>query len=138
MTKRNGKKSGIEQGEVGPGRPPKQHRFKPGVSGNPKGKPKGLQDWSTIVRKILGSEELFEAILAHAKEKPGWVNQLGGGNKNAAHAVVMAMIKKALDGDHKAADFLRKTGFGDKIDLTSGGEPIQALVEFVGDAADQG
>jgi hypothetical protein len=26
-----------EEYKVGPGRPPKEHRFKPGVSGNPKG-----------------------------------------------------------------------------------------------------
>ena len=39
--------------EVGYGRPPKHTRFKKGVSGNPKGRPKGAKGMRTIVREVL-------------------------------------------------------------------------------------
>jgi len=38
---------------VGFGKPPKQARFKPGHSGNPKGRPKGAKSESTILRELL-------------------------------------------------------------------------------------
>ena len=42
-----------EKGDVGPGRPPKDTRFKPGVSGNPKGRPKGSVSLRTRVTQQL-------------------------------------------------------------------------------------
>jgi hypothetical protein len=42
-----------EKGDVGPGRPPKDTRFKPGVSGNPKGRPKGSVNLRTRVARQL-------------------------------------------------------------------------------------
>jgi uncharacterized protein DUF5681 len=38
---------------VGYGRPPKKHQFKPGQSGNKRGRPKGAKNESTILREIL-------------------------------------------------------------------------------------
>jgi len=37
--------------KVGPGRPPKRTRYRPGQSGNPKGRPKGSFNLATIVKK---------------------------------------------------------------------------------------
>jgi hypothetical protein len=37
---------------VGYGRPP-EHQFRPGVSGNPRGRPRGAKNESTILREIL-------------------------------------------------------------------------------------
>jgi hypothetical protein len=42
--------------EVGYGKPPKAHRFKPGQSGNPGGRPKGVKNESTIMRELLGQK----------------------------------------------------------------------------------
>lgn len=42
-----------EEYEVGHGKPPKGTRFKKGQSGNPKGRPKGSQNLSTILQQIL-------------------------------------------------------------------------------------
>ena len=39
--------------QVGYGKTPVETRFKPGQSGNPKGRPKGLQSVGTLLRKAL-------------------------------------------------------------------------------------
>ena len=39
--------------DVGYGRPPPEHQFKPGQSGNKRGRPKGSKNEATIIRKIL-------------------------------------------------------------------------------------
>lgn len=39
--------------EVGYGKPPVASRFKPGQSGNPRGRPKGAKNLDTMVREIL-------------------------------------------------------------------------------------
>ena len=39
-------------GDVGPGRPPKPSQFKPGESGNPKGRPVGAKSQKKIVEQI--------------------------------------------------------------------------------------
>ena len=39
--------------KVGPGRPPRHTRFKPGQSGNPKGRPKGSKNFATILQQQL-------------------------------------------------------------------------------------
>lgn len=46
-------KAQAEKTEVGYGRPPQEHQFKRGQSGNPKGRPKGSKNESTILREIL-------------------------------------------------------------------------------------
>ena len=46
--------------EVGHGKPPKHTQFKPGESGNPKGRPKGTKNLATDL-----SEELAEMIVVN-------------------------------------------------------------------------
>lgn len=93
--------------------------FPKGVSGNPKGRPKGSKNWSTIVRDLLNDEELLDKI---SKTKPSYYEHLPV--KNGAHAITIAMMIEALKGKKEAAEWLRKTGWGDKIDVTSGDERI--------------
>jgi len=40
--------------EIGFGRPPKANRFKPGKSGNPRGRPKGSRPVGAVLQQILG------------------------------------------------------------------------------------
>jgi Family of unknown function (DUF5681) len=39
--------------KVGPGKPPRHTRFKPGQSGNPNGRPKGSKNFTTILQQQL-------------------------------------------------------------------------------------
>jgi hypothetical protein len=115
--------------------PSEETRFKPGESGNPNGRPKGIRSWSTVVKRILSDEKLFEMMTAD-KNNPAWVDVLE--TKNAANAIVGAMVTKALAGDKNAAEWLRKTGFGDKLDITSDDMPIQtATVVDLGNVANK-
>jgi hypothetical protein len=44
---------GRSDNDVGYGKPPKTHQFKPGKSGNPKGRPKGAKSEATMLVELL-------------------------------------------------------------------------------------
>lgn len=102
----------------------KQYEFKKGQSGNPGGRPKGVQSWSTIVREMLEDEDLFDVIVPIA-EQPEWWKSIK--HKHPGKMIVAAMMSRAAMGDQKAATWLRKTGFGDMLDLTSDGKEIKTV-----------
>lgn len=91
-----------------------------GVSGNSKGRPKGIRNMATLVQQILADEALMEKL---SKNKPSYWDSLPG--KNAANAIIVAQAIKALEGDTKAAAWVIKTGYGDKVDITSDGERLE-------------
>jgi hypothetical protein len=47
------KRRRIPDDDVGYGRPPQAHQFKPGQSGNPRGRRKGVKNEATILRELL-------------------------------------------------------------------------------------
>ena len=87
--------------------------FKPGDPRiNRAGRRPGVKNWGKVVQDLLGDEELLNKIMGN-KKLPEYAEILP--NKNAANIIVATMLIKAIQGDMQAANWLRKTGFGDKM-----------------------
>ncbi len=73
----------------GYGKPPKRHQFKPGQSGNPRGRPKGTKNLKTDLE-----EELSELIFIRE----------GGSEKRISkqRGVIKALVAKSVNGDVRA------------------------------------
>jgi hypothetical protein len=79
--------------KVGKGRPPKEHRFKPGQSGNPKGRPKGSKNHATMAKAALGRKVVATV----------------NGSRRSMTVVEIAyrrLADKAMAGDQKALNYL--------------------------------
>ena len=87
---------------VGYGRPPVNRQFKPGQSGNPRGRPKGSKNLATMFVKALN-----EKIKVRAKD--GRTRML-----TTQELMVKVMVKKAVAGDPKA--FATVVQFADKFE----------------------
>lgn len=86
---------------VGYGRPPVNRQFKPGQSGNPRGRPKGSKDLVTVAAKALSR-------LVKVREN-GKTRTL-----TKWEAMIEIMVNKAVAGDPKA--FAMVLQFKDKIE----------------------
>jgi Family of unknown function (DUF5681) len=92
-----------ESGEykVGKYRPPVENQYKPGQSGNPKGRPRGRRNTKTIVEQVLD-----EPVSIRLGEKTRTVPMF--------KAIVYAQAAKAAQGDARSAglvfNLLPKTG----------------------------
>jgi hypothetical protein len=75
--------------EVGYAKPPKHTRFKPGQSGNLKGRPKGAKSLKTIVRKLLTSK-----VTVRTASGPQRMSKV--------EALMHKQIEKAFAGDLRA------------------------------------
>lgn len=78
---------------VGYGRPPKNRQFKPGESGNPRGRPKGAVSFKSDL-----AEELSETIAVREGNHEVRVTK--------QRAVVRALVGASIDGNAKAASAL--------------------------------
>lgn len=86
------------------------------------GRPKGSRNWSTVTKELLDDPVLFEKLLGSMERKPAWLKDANP--KTLMDAITIAQSLKALSGSHFSAEWVRKTGYGDKVDITSGGERI--------------
>ena len=75
--------------EVGYGKPPKHSRFKPGQSGNPRGRTKNSKNMSTMLK-----EALQQKVQVKLNGKPKKVS--------AEMAILLRLREKALSGDLRA------------------------------------
>jgi hypothetical protein len=87
--------------EIGYRRPPKTKQFKKGESGNPKGRPRGSRNMSTMLDK-----ELAQTIVVTENGRRKKLSRL--------EAVVKRLVAGALQGELKAllalVEVLRRTG----------------------------
>lgn len=78
---------------VGYGRPPKHSQFKPGHSGNPKGRPKGAKNEATIWRNVFNKRVAIRE---------------GGRQRKVSllEAMILKFVEDALKGNPKTAAFV--------------------------------
>jgi hypothetical protein len=79
--------------QIGYGKPPRAHQFRPGQSGNPKGRPKGSKNEATILHDLL-----------HRR-----VEMRDGGRARKItvfEAILLRFTEDALKGNTKTATFL--------------------------------
>lgn len=91
--------------DVGYGKPPKAHQFKPGQSGNPKGRPRGRRNMRTIFTDVLHEKV---AITENGKTR----------KMEKIEAIAQVAVNKALKGDPKGIasilQFARSAGLLDE------------------------
>jgi len=79
--------------EVGHGKPPKRTQFKPGQSGNPKGRPRGSKNTATVVKEAMSKRITIR--------ENGRAQSI-----SALEAIVRVLLQNAVSGDHKAVTTL--------------------------------
>ena len=75
--------------EVGYRRPPRHTQFKPGQSGNPKGRPKQRKSLAALLK-----DTLYEMVTVKVNGRPCRMPRI--------HAMVHTVVNKAIAGDAKA------------------------------------
>lgn len=104
-----------DQNKIGYGRPPVHSRFKPGQSGNRKGRPKGRRNVRTVVEEVLS-----QRIAIREGDRTRSLSKLEG--------LVLTMLNKALQGDAKAQTafmhLIRSVGMTEEMPTPTSSEPI--------------
>jgi hypothetical protein len=75
---------------VGYKRPPREHQFRPGQSGNPSGRPKGARNFRSELR-----EELSEVVTVHDGDRDIQISK--------QRALIKSVVAAAIDGNQRAA-----------------------------------
>ena len=83
-----------DNGSVGYGRPPVSRQFKPGQSGNPKGRRKGQKNFATMFAEALNDR-------VRVRDKSGKIRSL-----TKKQAMIEVLINQGLAGNLKAVDKL--------------------------------
>jgi hypothetical protein len=86
-----------EDGAVGYKRAPVKHQFPKGQSGNPRGRPKGAGNFSSMMDDILG-EEMRLKMNGRSVVVTG------------RHALALLMVDRAVRGDVRMIQLLQKYG----------------------------
>lgn len=78
--------------------------------------PKRPRNLDKIIREILNDDDLVDKVISNQPEYWGRLPA-----KNGAYIIATVMMVKAMGGDIKAADWIRKSGYGDKVVLDDNG-----------------
>ena len=129
--------------KVGYGRPPEHTRFKPGQSGNPRGRPKGAMNLETLLDKALDAKVTMETqngtkrITKREAIMLKWVNQALSGDSKSIQAL-LPWIAKADEHKNKIAQMLEDVSEEDNEILkgfTNGTKTGNATTPVTGDIA---
>jgi hypothetical protein len=110
---------------VGYGRPPLSTRFRPGKSGNPKGRPKGVRNVSSMARDALEKTIDLAENGTHRK-------------MTVRERAYEQLAEKAISGDIKALNFLlalesqeRPAGLDQSDDRASAEQALEIVEAFL-------
>src|SRR5208282_6841783 len=109
---------------VGYRRPPRRRQFKPGLSGNPKGRPRGSRNASTLL-----DEALKERVTVSENGRRRKVTKL--------EVILKQLVNTAAKGDHRATRLLLE--WTERLELTdTSGKPLTLvqLLEAIGGISD--
>lgn len=98
-------------------------KWKPGQSGNPKGKPKGTKHISTWIQEMLNDEE-FETVLVDARK--GAV-EFKGAPLKAIIGVAMHRAIHDKDRGQQWAEWLAKHGYGNRT-IVEVSDPLDKIL----------
>jgi hypothetical protein len=102
----------------GYGRPPVRTRFKPGVSGNPSGRPKGAKSFAAELR-----DELAELVELHDGAKAFTVSK--------QRVVVKNLVEAAMKGEPRATaiivGFCARASTEVEVDQSDGPEDVEIM-----------
>lgn len=76
--------------DVGYGKPPKSGRFKKGRSGNPRGRPRGARNFSSVVTEQLNEKVPVKLKGKRSRKMSKW------------DLIIMRLVNDALNGDARA------------------------------------
>ena len=79
--------------EIGYGKPPRKTQFQKGKSGNPRGRPRGSRNSSTLMKKALSDK-----VAVRENGRTRTISKL--------QAIITQTVNKAATGDHRAREFL--------------------------------
>ena len=102
--------------DVGYGKPPKHSRFKPGQSGNPRGRPKGTKNLKTDLM-----EELGEKIVIREGDRSQKISK--------QRALLKSVVNRAIKGDVRAVSIALST----MMRLLDTGEGVPGFEEALRD-----
>lgn len=100
----------------------KATQFKPGVAVPGAGRPKGTRSLSSTIQDLMEDDD-FEIKLKDGQILKG----------RPSKKIAEVMYGMAISGNTKAADWLAKYGYGNKVDVTTNGESINAIPEADGE-----
>lgn len=103
------------------------HRFKPGESGNPGGRPKGSRNVQTVIQEALFSDVDWTDI----EGKPARLACID--------AIVIEQMRKAMAGDTAAFNAVMDRGYGkpcQALEVNKDEGPQKFVVEYVGTKSD--
>jgi hypothetical protein len=101
--------------DVGYGKPPKDSRFRPGQSGNPKGRPKTSKNARTLLQKALN-----EKVLVNKGGVERWMTKL--------EVFIDNFVARATKDDRSAALLIKTM---DQHDLMKAPEVRDTVIRFV-------